>query len=183
MCEPVTIAMMVISVASAAMQQKGKHDAAKAQFALNATQREQQSEEIHAASSIKAGERVQQSRAEQARLRVAGGEAGVLGQSFEAMLMDTVMQEDMDLGIIGLDAKFAQRASETRFLSANASVDNPSGMETGMALVGAAAQGYSMGQSLSIPTSSFSAITSDADQGTALADIMNSGGPSTAGLS
>lgn len=159
MCELVTIAMTAISVLSAGASAVGQRANTKAQFGANAAQREAQNEEINAKASVQAGERVKQARAEHARLRVAGGEAGVSGQSFEAQLMDSVLQADMDIGIIGKDASFADRASEARFLSANAQVYNPSGLETGLQIAGAAAQGYSMGQSLLIPSSTAGAAS------------------------
>lgn len=153
MCEPVTLTMMALSVASAGAGIAGTRSAAKKQFASNARQREAQNDQITDQASVKAGERVKQARAEQARLRVAGGEAGVSGNSFEALLMDSVLQADMDLGIIGKDAANADAASEARFLGANASVRNPSLLENGLQIAGAAASGYSLGKSLTIPKS------------------------------
>lgn len=175
MCEPVSLTMMALSVAQAGAGIAGQRSAAKTQFRSNATQREVQNDQINDQASVKAGERVKQARAEQARLRVAGGEAGVTGNSFEAGLMDSVMQADMDLGIIGKDAANMDTASEARFLSANASVRNPSLAENGLQIAGAAAKGYSLGQSLTIPTSEVAATVSDSmDSGTALADAINS---------
>lgn len=154
MCEPVSITMAAISIASTVMGQVGTRKAAKAQFASNAAQREAQNDQITDQASVKAGERVKQQRAEEARLRVAGGEAGVAGNSFEALLMDSVLQADMDIGIIGKDAANMDAASEARFLSANASVKNPGALENGLAIAGAAASGYAFGANLAIPTSS-----------------------------
>lgn len=153
MCEPVSLTMAALSVAQAGFGIAGQRSAAKAQFASNAAQREAQNDQITDQASVRAGERVKQQRAEEARLRVAGGEAGIAGNSFEAMLMDSVFQADMDLGIIGKDAANADAASEARFLSANASVKNPSLLENGLTIASAAASGYSFGQSLSIPMS------------------------------
>lgn len=157
MCEPVSITMAALSVASTVMGQVGTRKAAKAQFASNAAQREAQNDQITDQASVKAGERVKQQRAEEARLRVAGGEAGVAGNSFEALLMDSVLQADMDLGIIGKDAANMDAASEARFLSANASVKNPGALENGLQIAGAAASGYAFGSSLAIPTSTVAA--------------------------
>lgn len=151
MCDPVTMA--VTSIAMKGVQIAGQRSAAKKQFASNARNREIQNDQITDAASVKAGERVKQARAEQARLRVAGGEAGVTGNSFEALLMDSVLQADMDIGTIGKDAANQDAASEARFLSANASVKNPSLLENGLQIAAAGAQGFSMGQSLTIPTS------------------------------
>lgn len=154
MCEPVSLTMAALSVAKTGFGIAGNRAQAEAQFASNKNQREAQNDQITDQASVKAGERVKQQRAEEARLRVAGGEAGIAGNSFEALLMDSVLQADMDLGIIGKDAANADAASEARFLSANASVKNPSLLENGLQIAGAAASGYAFGSSLAIPSSS-----------------------------
>ncbi len=154
MCEPVSLTIAALSVLSAGAQIHGTRETAKAQFAANAQQREAQNEEIAARASVQAGERVKEARAERSRIRVSAGEANIAGNSFMAMLSDSILQEDMDLGTIGLDARFQDRASEARFLSANASVNNPSLFQNVTKLGMAAVAGYSMGQSLLIPTSS-----------------------------
>ncbi len=153
MCEPVSLTVAALSVLSAGANIHGTREAAKTQFAANAAQREAQQEEILASASVQAGERVKQARAERARIRVSAGEANVAGNSFMAMLSDSVLQEDMDIGTIGLDARFQDRASEARFMSANAAVNNPSLFQNITKLGMAAVSGYSMGQSLLIPTS------------------------------
>ena len=147
MCEPTTI-MLGISLAASAAGAYGTREQAKGQLKANAEQRAQQNEEIRAAANAKAGERVKQMRAEQARIRVAAGEAGVGGNSFMAQLQDASFQADMDIATFGKDAFFQDRASATRFLSANASVRNPSALETGLNLAAAGAQGYAAGAAL-----------------------------------
>ena len=155
MCDPVTATITALSVASSAVGVAGQRSAAKAQFQANAAAREAQNEEIAAAASTRAGERVKQARAERASLRVAAGEAGIAGSSFEALLADSVLQEDMDLGLIGQDASFQDRASETRFLSANAAVRNPSALESGLMIAGAGVRGFDAGRRITsrIPSS------------------------------
>lgn len=146
MCEPMTMA--AIMVAAEGVKQYGTREAAKTQFAANATQRERQNEEIRAASNAKAGERVKKLHAEQARLLVAAGEAGVGGNSFTAQLQDAAFQSDMDVAMIGKDAQFQDRASESRFLSANAQVDNPSLLQNVAGLAMAGVSGYAAGAQL-----------------------------------
>lgn len=148
MCEPVTVATLM--VASQAAQEVGKRQIAARQFGANAAQRSAQNEEIANAASTKAGERVKQSRAEQARLLVAAGEAGVGGNSVSAVIGDAGAQADFDVANIGQDAYFQDRASEARFLSANASVDNPTAFSTGLNLVTAGIGGYATGKSLEV---------------------------------
>ncbi len=148
MCEPVTLA--TLAVASTAMSEVGKRQAAAAQFGANAAQRKAQNEEIAAKAGQKAGERVKQAQAEQARLLVAAGEAGVGGQSTALAIADPGVQADFDVADIGANAAFEDRASEARFLSANASVDNPTALSTGLALVTAGVSGYATGKSLEV---------------------------------
>jgi hypothetical protein len=140
MCDPITAT--VLTIASTAVGANSQRSAARKQFRSNATQREQQSEELQAQASVKAGERIKEARAEQARLRVAGGEAGVTGLSFEAQLLDSAFQADQDIALIDQNLAFADRASETRFQSANNSVNNPSGFQTGLAIAGAGVNAY-----------------------------------------
>jgi len=153
MCDPITQAATQLAIQGANIA--GTRSAAKSQFLANATLREQQNEEIAAQANARAGERVKQSRAERARLRVAGGEAGIAGNSFEALLLDSVFQEDQDIATIGLDARFQDRASETRFLSANSRVNNPGVLENGLQIAGAGVQGFAQGKAFQsrIPSS------------------------------
>ena len=140
MCDPVTAT--VLAIGSAALGANSQRSTARRQLRSNATQREQQQKQLQAQASVKAGERVTQAQAEQARLRVAGGEAGISGLSFEAQLMDSVFQTDQDLALIGKNLAFADQASETRFQSANNSVNNPSALQTGLAIAGAGVGAY-----------------------------------------
>lgn len=148
MCEPVTMA--TLAVTSAAIGEIGKRQAAEAQFGANAAQRSAQNEEIAASSSAKAGERVKQARAEQSRLLVAAGEAGVAGNSVSAVIGDAGAQADFDVATIGKNAEFQDRASEARFLSANASVDNPTFLSSALNIATAGVGGYATGKSLEV---------------------------------
>lgn len=148
MCEPVTMA--TLAVASAGMQEYGKRQAAAAQFGANAAQRSAQNEEIAAKAGAKAGERVKQSYAEQSRLLVAAGEAGVGGQSVAAVIGDAAAQADFDVATIGKNAEFEDRASQARFLSANASVDNPTFLSSALNIASAGVSGYATGKSLEV---------------------------------
>ena len=133
MCEPTTI----IAITGVVVGAVAKRRQAKKQFAAAKEGREAQAEEIAAKSGAKAGERVKQGRAERARLRVAAGESGVAGQSFEAQMLDSAFQEDQDLASIDQNTDFEQRGSESRFQSVLASVDNPSALATGLQIAGA----------------------------------------------
>ncbi len=144
MCEPTTI-MLGISLVAGAVSAVGQRRSAKGQMAAAATQRQVQGEEISAKAGREAGERVKQGRAERARLRVAGGEAGISGNSFAASLMDVAFQQNEDVTAVLQDAGFAQRGSEARFKSGLAGVKNPGAIETTLNIAKAGAQGYATG--------------------------------------
>ena len=143
MCDPAT--MMIVAGGTKALQIWGQRQATKAQFGALANQRDAQNEEIAGSAGRKMGERVKQGRAERARLRVAAGEAGVTGQSFEAQMMDASFQQDDDLAGIGKDTDYQQRASEARFQSGLASVKNPGFLENTLQIATASASGYTTG--------------------------------------
>ena len=121
MCEPTTI----LAITSAVVGAVGTRRQAKGQMEALGEQREAQAEEIAGKAGKSMGERVKQGRAERSRLRVAAGEAGVTGQSFEAQMMDSSFQEDSDLASIDQNTGYEQRGSEARFQSGLAQVDNP----------------------------------------------------------
>lgn len=149
MCEPTTILMG----ASAAIGAFGAHKNAKAQSTNMAKQQSVQADQQHAAASAKAGERAKQSRAERARLRVAAGESGVTGQSFEAQLMDSVFQEGQDQAMIERNLDNAIEAGNAQTATAFSNVNNPSLLESGLQIASATAQGHAMHKaSLQIPT-------------------------------
>ena len=149
MCEPTTLALVAAGAKS--LQLFGQRQQTKATFGALATQRRAQSEEISARAGASLGERVKSGRAEQARLRVAAGEAGVAGQSVDVAALDVGFQQDADLGTITLDARFAQRGSEARFLSGIASQPNPGVLSNALQVASAGATGFAVGSGLQIP--------------------------------
>ena len=143
MCDPVT--MSIAMGASKGLQIWGQRQMTKAQFGTLAAQRAAQNEEISGKAGREMGERVKQGRAERARLRVAGGEAGITGNSFAASLMDAAFQQSDDVSAISKDADYAQRASEARFQSSLATVKNPGFLENTLQIATASAGGYATG--------------------------------------
>ena len=143
MCDPVTMAAVMGT--TKALQIYGQRQATKAQFGALANQRRAQNEEIAGKAGREQGERIKQGRAERSRLRVAGGEAGIAGNSFAASLMDVAFQQNEDVSAIGQDARFAQRASEAQFKSGLASVKNPGFLENTLSIAAASAGGYATG--------------------------------------
>lgn len=144
MCEPTTI-LMGLSIATAAAGAVAQADTAKQRQRSVNEQADARAEEINAQKTIEAGERVKQARAERARLRVAAGEAGIGGVSFEDQLFDSFLQEDLDLGNLAKDKEFQLRATEANRRSGLAQSQGPSALETGLNIAGAGYAGYSAG--------------------------------------
>lgn len=132
MCEPMTI----IAATSAVVGAVGARQNAEGQAKNMARQRAVQARQQHSAASDQAGQRVKQARAEQARLRVAAGEAGIAGQSFEAQLMDSSFQLDQDLARINSNAAMANEAGNEQLATAFSNVNNPSLLESGLQIAG-----------------------------------------------
>jgi Fe-S cluster assembly iron-binding protein IscA len=137
--------MIALSVGSAAVAGYGANEQAKSNRALAEKSAKLRAEELHAKTSAEAGERVKQARAERARLRVAAGEAGVSGVSFEDQLYDSFLQEDFDLGALGRDSQFANRANQSNLESAYANNQGPSALELGLGIAAGGYSGYQSG--------------------------------------
>lgn len=145
MCEPVTLISTGLAVASSAVGTIGAHSRAKAQRSALTQQRANQAEEIAAQADAQAGDRVKAARAERARIRVAAGEAGVGGNSVDAMMFDSFQQQDSDLAIIRKNEFFSQRGSEARYRSGMAAAQGPSALEAGLGIASAGFAGYQTG--------------------------------------
>ena len=143
MCDPVT--MSIAMGATKGLQIWGQRQATKAQFGALANQRDAQNEEISGKAGREMGQRVKEGRAERARMRVAGGEAGITGNSFAVSLMDASFQQSEDVAAIGKDTEYAQRASEARFQSSLASIKNPGMLENALQIATTGAGGYATG--------------------------------------
>jgi hypothetical protein len=144
MCEPTTI-MAGLAVASTAMGVLGQNAAADAQLSGLETQRRNQAEELQTQADQNAGERVKQARRERARMRVAAGEAGAGGQSFEASLANSFGQQNHDLAAIARQSHFNDRASQASYASNVAGVNKPNALTAGLQIAGAGYGGYSQG--------------------------------------
>lgn len=90
MCEPTTILMVSAAVIGAIQTSR------QAQETANAAGKQAQVKAGQAsdAAGLQIGERAKQARAERARLRVAAGEAGVSGQSYEAQLAQVAFDQN-----------------------------------------------------------------------------------------
>jgi len=130
--------MAGISAAAGVAGKIGAAKAGQAQADALGAQRQKQSDQIATAAGAKAGERTKAAQAERARLRVAAGEAGVAGQSFEAQLMDSAFQESHDVATISKDTELQQEASQARTDTALVSTMQPSPIASGLQILGGA---------------------------------------------
>ncbi|PXA96802.1 hypothetical protein DMC18_00635 [Caulobacter sp. D5] len=152
MCDPVTIAMTVVSVATTAASVISEVKAAKAQNAAIADQLANSEAEIKSAESAELNERARAARREQARIKVAAGESGVqLGSgSIEALLLDSVTQQQLAGERTQMNAETQQRAAVAEANSMYSRVQSPTLLGAGLRLASAGLQGYSAGTSLEI---------------------------------
>ncbi len=182
MCEPTTI-MVGLSIASAAVSVYSQQQTAKAQTAAIKQQQEHEREEAHETAEEQLGQRIRAQREQRARARVAAGESGALGASFAAMMNQSLQDQDMDAALVAKQSAFTQRGIDDRANTALAGIRSPSALEAGLQIASAGMQGYSAGLSISDRlASSGTALTDSAgniaqsvDEGTSLADAINTG--------
>jgi hypothetical protein len=135
MCEPTTL--LALSIASSAVGVAGQRAQADAQQRSIRQQQEAQAEEADAAAQQQMGKRVAQGRRERARLKVAAGEARSGGNSFEAMLQNSLFQQDFDLADINTQARYTQRAISTTADMSMSRVEQPNLALAGLQIAGA----------------------------------------------
>lgn len=144
MCEPVSV-MTGLAVGSSILGLAGQSEQARTTRRFASASATNRQEEIDARASAQAGERVKQARAERARLRVAAGEAGIAGVSFEDALFNTYLQEDLDVGQIGQQQFYDTRANDLQLQGIIAGNQGPSALESGLTIAGAAFSGREAG--------------------------------------
>lgn len=137
-----------LSIASTVASLGAQTIAANAQEDAITAQRRAQAEELQSRAETNLGERVKQARKERARLRVAAGEAGVGGASFEAAMRDSFAQQNQDAALIQKNLAFADRASASRARSAMASINKPNALTAGLQIAGAGYSGYYQGKQI-----------------------------------
>lgn len=156
MCEPVTIggvtyltatqtALVSLTVASAAASTYAQQQSADAQAKAASQQAQNKAEESAAAAAEKLGARVREGRRARGRAIVAAGEANVGGNSFSAVLQNSLMQQDMDAALIQQNAAFQGRAIQGELKSAIASTNAPTALSAGLNIAGAGVSGYASG--------------------------------------
>lgn len=143
MCDLVT----GLAIASSAASIGGQAMAGRAQaksIGRNAKIRAQQAGD---AATERLGQRVKEARARRARARVAAGEAGVGGQSFEMMLQDSIGQQNRDAAKIAKNARWEAKGIRSAAAAKTAGL-GVNGLTAAAHLGSAGLSGYS--QSLQI---------------------------------
>lgn len=143
MCNPVL--MMAAMAIGEGARQVGEKNAAEAQEEILHQQRLSQAEEIRDAAEAELGERTRQGRRERARMKVAAGEGGVGGNSFEAGMFNSVFQQSLDGGLIIKNAANQQRASGVNYKTHLSSVQKPTFASAGLQIGMAGGRGYMAG--------------------------------------
>ena len=143
MCNPVI--PMIIMAAAATAQTVSSIQGANAQVDAADAAAAAQAEEFAMQRDEQIGDRIKEARAAQARMRVAAGEAGVAGNSFEAMLADSRGKVNHDLAIATKQSGLNARRINADLASVAASHRGIGGLNAGLQIAGAAASGYSAG--------------------------------------
>lgn len=147
MCDP--ISMTIAAVATTAVSVVSEIQAAKAQNKAIAAQFEQQQKEIGQKQVAELNDRARQARKEQARIRVAAGEAGLqLGGSIDGLLMDSLTQNSLANERINLNTETQRNASVAEANSMYSRVQQPTILGAGLRIATAGAQGYAAGKGM-----------------------------------
>lgn len=143
--------MTVAAVATAAAGVVTQVQAAKRQEAAIRDQLAISQKEIDNKATAELNDRQRAARREQARIRVAAGQAGLqLGGSIDTLLQDSLMQA----GLAG-ERTLDNRAAEQRNVAAEANsmlsrVERPTLLGAGLQIASAGMNGYSQGKSMQI---------------------------------
>lgn len=145
MCEPVSI-MTALSVATTAAGIVTQVKAAKAQERAIAAQLAQSETEINDKATAEINERQRAARREQARIKVAAGQAGLqLGGSIDALLADSMMQAGLSEEALRDNQENQLRSVRSEANAAYSRVNKPSLLSAGLQLAGAGVSGYAAG--------------------------------------
>ena len=146
MCDPLTITT-ALTIGSQAIGAVGQFQQAQGQReTLEATARQQASEQSDA-TEVEIGERVREGRRERARLRVAGGEAGLaISGSFESQLVDSFSQQGRDIALTEFQADQQAASLQTRVNNESASISGDRPLDVigaGLQIASASAPAFS----------------------------------------
>lgn len=142
MCGPVALAVtsIVSTVLSTAMQAKQASDE---QEAINKSA-DARAEQISDEKAQEGSELAREARRQRARIRVAAGESGLaIGSgSVEAALMDSLHNQDQNIGTVGANLGAALRGNESERQSSLARVSQPNYAAAGLQIAQAGYNGY-----------------------------------------
>ena len=133
MCDPVSVTLATVAMASAGMKIKGQNDMAEARGKAVATGASNSNmalankqQEINSASSLEQLERERQGLRERSTMKVASGEAGSFGNSAVRELANSMFQTSFDTGIMENNRensiKQTQREKEAASASAKSEI-------------------------------------------------------------
>ena len=137
MCEPTSIIMAVTAIAGAVQQNR---NAKKQQKAVNDASA-QRDKEILISNSIKGNARVKAARAARARIKAAGAESGVEGNSIDSLLSNEDFASGMDIAHLGMDTSLARDANHHATQSRLNSIQQADWVGTAASVAGAANSG------------------------------------------
>ncbi|WP_343698847.1 hypothetical protein [Caulobacter sp.] len=139
--------MATIAVVSTAAQVITEVQAAKAQKKAITAQLAEAEGEIRTAETADLNDRAREARREQARIKVAAGEAGLqLGSgSLEAMLLDSVMQQELAGERTSLNAENQLHAARAEANSQYSRVSQPTLLGAGLRIAVSGVSGYAAG--------------------------------------
>lgn len=124
---------------------------AKAQQKTIDSQLATQQQEIRVAEVSELNERQRVARKEQARIKVAAGEAGLnIGGSVEALLKDSLFQNQLANERTRLNAESQQRSAAAEANSMSSRIQSPTILGAGLRIATAGAQGYYGGKSIQL---------------------------------
>lgn len=144
--------MMLISGASEALNVLSQANAAKAQNKAISRQTQDAYNQIAVQQTAETNDRLRATRKEQARMRVAAGEAGLQlsSRSLEQMLLDSQMQTGLAMERSSLNADNQRSSVAAQANSMYSNVDNPSLLGSGLRIATAAYSGFQYGRGLEL---------------------------------
>lgn len=149
MCDPVSMTILAVTTTAASIYSANK--LADNQEAAIREQLESLEDESRKTESAETNDRLRAMRKEQARTKVAAGEAGLqLGGSIEALLKDSLMQTSLAGERIGLNNERDRRAGRAEANSMLSNIQKDTALGAGLKLASAGSSAWNTGQSIKI---------------------------------
>lgn len=144
MCEPLTIAAVGLSVAAAGASVATQISAAKKQTKAIIAAEKVREDEINKSAQADMNDRLREMRREQARVRVAAGEAGLSTESasVEALLLDSAMQAELANDRTLANRESRQKANDAEATSMLSQIQKPTLLGAGLQIANAGVSAY-----------------------------------------